>query len=895
LIANRHYVPPVLTAAAVAVTSFTVYALTAARFPWWGDSAEFVAVARTLGIAHPPGYPLYAILSAAAIRLPLGSPFLRLSLLSAVSASLAAAVATLTVWIACGLVGRRGRERTPTVVRVAGSLLVGLTLAFSRTFWSQATVPEVYSLSALLVTAIVFLAIVRLGDPFRVGSEQEQRGDGFPLFLRGDRPVYLIGFLLGLALAHHLTAILVVPSVVYALYRGHRPRPSLRCLLTSLGLTLLGLALYAYLPLRAAQDPAVMWSRVDSLPLLIRHVTGAQYAPRLFSAPLVAYGRKLAVFARYLPGQLTWVGLALSGVGLWSMWRRARGVLIVVAAEAILVLVHALNYWIADINSYYIPVYAMLAVAAGPGLVEVVLVLKRACRGAGRAPFALAVTLALAMPGAQLCTNWSTRDLSRYRGAAEYLDRMLDGIAPGGIVIALNDRTVFPLWYARFVEGRRQDISIVDFGSLAPHVEKWFPGVRLPTEEELLAESSRSGSTVPATATLEWTPVVSYMPLLISLNVESSPIYADPEVAARRMPLTSIPRGLLAEVVGEPVERISPAAKLANDALWLEFLNGLIRPGNGRPETVTRYAKSLADQGRLLLERGETEDAVPLLETAARLAPGVPHIRNNLGAAYERVGRVEEALAEYRRAIDIDPGSATSYRNVYVVLRDRGDLRGAREALRTAWKLDREDVGDILDLAVLSEQLGDPGEAESLFQLAERLEPESWEVDIAFADFLSRGGRCAEALSLYRRAEANAPPSARLFRGLGRCYWMLDQPQRAIDAVRRAIELDPVDATASYDLAVMLVRTGRAQEAVGLIDDALRIDPGLWNARALKAGILSDLGRTEEARRLFERAFEDGAGGPAFWRAWLDTERAAGDSAAIRDVLARMGRAARGG
>lgn len=886
---------PALVAAAVAAGSLIVYALTAARLPWWGDSAEFVTVARTLGIAHPPGYPLYTILAALAVRVPIGSPFLRLSLLSAAFASLAAGIAALTVWGATGLADRRGLRRTPIALRVAGSLVAGFALAFSQTFWSQATVPEVYSLSALLVLVIVFLTVVWLGnEPSRGGGGGRDAG-GLPRFLQGDRPVYLVGVVLGLALAHHLTAVLIVPPVLLAMCCGGRRRPSPRALLGSLALLALGLTLYAYLPIRAARDPAVMWSRVDSLPLLLRHVTGAQYAPRLFDAPLTAFGRKLLTFVRTLPRELPWFVLILSGVGFWSLRRRARGVLIVIGVEAILVLAHAMNYWIRDIQNYYVPIYAMLTVAAGVGLVEVVLAVRSVSGRRARTSVALGVVLAVAAPAVQLPVNWSVRDLSRYRGAATYLDRMLDVIAPGGIVIALNDRTVFLLWYARFVEQRRTDISIVDFGSLAPHVEKWFPGVRLPTDEELSAESSRSESALSATATREWTPVASYLPLLISLNVGASPIYADPEVAARRMPLMSIPRGLLAEIVAEPVEQTSPSAIRTNDAMWLEFLSELTRPGDGHPATVERYAKSLADQGRLLLERGETEDAVPILETAARLAPGVPHIRNNLGAAYERAGRVEEALGEYRRAIDIDPGSATSYRNVYVVLRNRGDLEQAQEFLQRASRLDRGNVGDLLDLAVLSEQLGRPEEAEALFRQAQRLEPESWEVEIAYADFLSRRGRYADALALYRRAEAHAPASPRLLRGLGRCCWMLGEPRGAIDAVRRAIELDPEDATGSYDLAVMLVRAGRSDEAVEFIDDALRIDPGLWNARALKAGILSDLGRTEEARRLFERALEDGAHGQAFWRAWLNTERAGGDSAAMREVLARMGRAERGG
>jgi tetratricopeptide (TPR) repeat protein len=892
--ARSRHAPAALTALAVAVVSFSVYAATAARYPWWGDSAEFVTVARTLGIAHPPGYPLYTLLGALAVRLPLGTPFLRLSLLSGFFASLAAGVAALTVWAATAASARDARPPARLAVRIAASGTAGLSLAFSQTYWSQATVPEVYSLSALLVLSIVFLTVVWLGNSVagNAGADSVRRRTREPV--RGDRPVPLIGFLLGVAIAHHLTAVLVLPAVVFALYHRRASRPSRRAVLSAIGLLALGLSLYAYLPLRAAQDPAVMWARADSMPAFLRHVSGAQYAPRLFAAPAVAVARKLALFLLSLPRELSWLTLALSGLGFWSLWRRARPVAVVLAAEAIVVLAHAMSYRILDIESYYIPVYAMLALAAGPGLFEVARLIRRASSRAVNIQVAVAVLAAAASPAFLLGANWSSRDLSRYCGAARYLDHMLDVIEPGGIVVARNDRTVFLLWYARFVEGRRPDLNIIDYCSLAPHLSNWFPGIRLPSREELSSEVEAGRVAGGGPVTLERAPVVSYLPLVVSLNIGSTPVYADAEVAARRMPLQSIPRGLLAEVVGSHVGRIPESVIRENDALWEAYLTGLLDPCDGRRETLERYAETLADQGRLRLERGEVDDAVPILEAAARLAPDVPHIRNNLGAAYQRAGRAADAMAEYRRAIDLDPGSAVSYRNAYVILRDRGDLGQARRLLRTAWRLEREDLGDLLDLAVLDELLGEPAQAEVTYVKAERLDPESWEVEIAHADFLSRMERYSEAMVLYQRAATRAPESPRLLRGLARCYWMLGRPEPAIETVRRAADLDPPDAMASYDLAVMLVRTGRAHEALGHLDEALRVDPHLWNARALKAGILTDLGRAEEAGPLFEQALRDGADGPEFWNAWLNLERSVGDSAAVQAVLERM-RAAEGG
>ncbi|NUQ00716.1 MAG: DUF2723 domain-containing protein, partial [Armatimonadetes bacterium] len=45
-----------------------LYGATAAPGLFWGDSAELLSVARTAGVAHPPGYPLYTLLAGLVVR-----------------------------------------------------------------------------------------------------------------------------------------------------------------------------------------------------------------------------------------------------------------------------------------------------------------------------------------------------------------------------------------------------------------------------------------------------------------------------------------------------------------------------------------------------------------------------------------------------------------------------------------------------------------------------------------------------------------------------------------------------------------------------------------------------------------------------------------------------------
>jgi len=127
--------------------------------------------------------------------------------------------------------------------------------------------------------------------------------------------------------------------------------------------------------------------------------------------------------------------------------------------------------------------------------------------------------------------------------------------------------------------------------------------------------------------------------------------------------------------------------------------------------------------------------------------------------------------------------------------------------------------------------------------------------------------------------------SAGVFTSLSRCFYEMEDLDAAIAAMRRSIELQPRNPKLKYDLALMLSKSGRKEEAVSYLDDMMTILPSAWQPVALKASILSDLGLTDESRRLFERARDMGAKGDQFRTAWSRMELAAGDTAAARDIM----------
>src|SRR5689334_15507186 len=156
-----------ICAAIVFVAAITLYSLTLAPTVTLVDSGELMLAARTLGVAHPPGFPFYVLLTHLFTWLPVGSVAERVNFASAMFAALAAAMLTLVVaeMLLSGEArpqtidksqksGRKSKKQLPGdarsdneasrlerwVIYITPCLMAGLLFAGSRTLWAYATI-----------------------------------------------------------------------------------------------------------------------------------------------------------------------------------------------------------------------------------------------------------------------------------------------------------------------------------------------------------------------------------------------------------------------------------------------------------------------------------------------------------------------------------------------------------------------------------------------------------------------------------------------------------------------------------------------------------------------------------------------------------------------------------
>ena len=93
----RPFPAELVCAGAVFVATLLLYSWTLAPTVTLTDSGELIVVARGLGVAHPPGFPLWIVLAHLASLVPLGNVAVRINFASAFFAALASAMLTLVV------------------------------------------------------------------------------------------------------------------------------------------------------------------------------------------------------------------------------------------------------------------------------------------------------------------------------------------------------------------------------------------------------------------------------------------------------------------------------------------------------------------------------------------------------------------------------------------------------------------------------------------------------------------------------------------------------------------------------------------------------------------------------------------------------------------------------
>ena len=197
--------------------ALVVYTLTLAPTVTLEDSGELIVASDYLGVPHPPGYPIWSLMTWFFQWIFNGvtyhgypNPAWGVGFCSAFAGALACG--TLALLVSCsGLQILHGLkketrvlgEKTESLFCCVAGISGGLLLAFSQGMWSQSVIAEVYALNILFQTAVLLFLYRWMVEP------------------ENPKPLFLMAFTFGLGLTNHQTLMFMGAGVALAVLLRH--------------------------------------------------------------------------------------------------------------------------------------------------------------------------------------------------------------------------------------------------------------------------------------------------------------------------------------------------------------------------------------------------------------------------------------------------------------------------------------------------------------------------------------------------------------------------------------------------------------------------------------------------------------------------------------------------
>lgn len=648
--------------AAAFAAAYLLYAFSGAKGIFWGDAGEFAAAARTLGIGHPYGHPLFWLLGRLSMMLSPAHATAAMTELTAVTAAGTAAAAAI---FSRNMLSETVRDTARIVIPVTAAL----TLAVMETVWIQATFIEVYQLQALLA----MLALVT----FQRYLDRENI-----------RSLFAAVFFLGLAVTLGMYAgiLIVLPLLVLIRRKGQLPGLSLPAVGALFLCFCIGLSLWIYLPARTAANPPFAWVHIDSLRAFLAYLSRSMYEhiePAGAAAVKTSFQQTALILLRNIG---IWGGLLIL-VWLWGaikdktkrdIWPYPAAALVIIVISGILIPLTLSFRQMVDMDVYFLPAFLLLVPVLTRGLEMV----------AGRLN-TKAVWLLIVPVAATAAWQWSGINCADKDLTERFQTYLVTNLPAGSTLILSSDEVAHPLFDAVYANENRKGFRVPLTGDV--HVETVLDtslGVRPPCYFELNNYFVR-----------QFMPTYRFAlagPLVVHEADSSAAL-----VLEKRFNRLFSPDSLHLQDLHR-LDRLSMARIWSRRGVYWFQVSLQASPGSNEQQT-------------------SLQQAVRSFRYAARFddfsLEGALH-EANLALVLARTNAGDEAGAAARRALRLNSRAPEAFRALYFISVQKQDYSSAIEFLKKAMHLSRATGDDYIKLATLYLLTGQKEDGAAAYQQA---------------------------------------------------------------------------------------------------------------------------------------------------------------------------------
>lgn len=227
----------------------------------------------------------------------------------------------------------------------------------------------------------------------------------------------------------------------------------------------------------------------------------------------------------------------------------------------------------------------------------------------------------------------------------------------------------------------------------------------------------------------------------------------------------------------------------------------------------------------LTLLMSDPAAAIPPLQKAVELAPTQPEPKFLLGDAFERAGKLPDAIAQYRAAEKLDPGNFDVHFQLARALLRSGHAAGAEPEFRQALSARPASAEARLGLAQSLLQQKKVPAAATEFAAYVHDRPADRDARLEYAALLAQSGSYDQALAQLDQAAILSPDDLRSLKLRAQVYFDQKQYAAAIPVLRKAEPLAPADPDIPAELGHLYIEEKQYPDAARELESALKLDP----------------------------------------------------------------------
>jgi tetratricopeptide (TPR) repeat protein len=265
---------------------------------------------------------------------------------------------------------------------------------------------------------------------------------------------------------------------------------------------------------------------------------------------------------------------------------------------------------------------------------------------------------------------------------------------------------------------------------------------------------------------------------------------------------------------------------------------------------------SWKNNGDSLYILGKYEQAIASYEKAIRIDPDYEKAWYNKGLSLKNLGRYNESIDCFNKTIKINKDSWESFYNIGFILKELGKYDDAIKNFDNALAINPNSTKTLIGKSSVLVELGEFESAIIFLQKAQEIHPEDGSIWEKIGDILAELSRFPDAIKAYDKSESLDPSNRAILNKKGLAFYRLFRYEDAIIYFDKSIELNPLDEYAWTVKADSLYQLGRFEEAIGCYDRAIKINPSHPYNLYHKALALKALNRDDESEETYAKAMK---------------------------------------